>query len=202
MARLSYNEDYLRSDGSYLGDSHGDMPNGFNPVCSRVDTGGPADFPRRDDQKVAVQKLQVVMKLLFERVKVQSSEELNFLNRIPYGSIEGRSIYGVVMIERDMEYQGGEPYFQMSALEKLFEVMTTQRTYMKRVRRQARKDGNRIEFFFNYLQLLEECIRLCTITIDSIEMYDTHFLNQNMYTVGEYYEAHNPPNEDEDEDEH
>jgi hypothetical protein len=196
MSYLSYNEDYLRSDGSFLGDSHGEMPNGVNPYD--IEDNGPCGrvFPRRSDQTLALHYLREQMEILFNREEERTIQEETYMKEISFTK-EHRALTGVHMIRRILGHPG---YLPTGVLEEIYAAMSAQYSCMINARRKLKREGINIQEFFNYLQLLEECMRLCMIAIESDAVYDMYFTNQNMAARSrDDCEHANPRNDSDDE---
>jgi hypothetical protein len=181
MSYLSYNTGYRRSDGTYLGDSHGEMPNGVNPYEIREDGLAERVITRRNNQILAVLNLQQQMSILFNRVHLPTTPELYYIKDV-YNTTECFALSGVRRIERELEHQG---YLADGMLENLYATMSAQSTYMYNARCKLKREGINIQQFFNYLQLLDECLRLCVITIEAYQVYDPYFTAHNTVDISQ-----------------
>ena len=196
MSYLSYNEDYLRSDGSFLGDSHGEMPNGVNPY--EISENGLAErvITRRNNQILAVLNLEQQMFILFNRLKAPTTQEETYIKHIVHTE-EYFALQGVRMMERELEHSG---YLADGMLENLYATMSAQSTYMYNARCKLKREGINIQQFFNYLQLLEECLRLCVITIEAYQVYNPYFTAHNTVDISQNeHENVNPCTSSDDE---
>jgi hypothetical protein len=150
---------YPRSDGTFLGDAHGDAVNGYNPEDLSEYT---------DDMSLRVESvvhsLKQALTLLFERMhNDHATDQENAIKLLcVYGSREEKALSGIRMIER---WVCGFGIFHKGLLEKLYRDLKRFHFYASWLRTQARHAQQPVDQLFNYMQLVEECIALCSETI-------------------------------------
>jgi hypothetical protein len=145
---------YSRSDGTLLGDRHGDELYGHNSdeIPDSVDS--------RKEQDVVMGYLQEAMTVLFARMRSDrnTDREREIFDQCEYGTRAYKALTGISEMERYIGFSG---YYHEGILERLYSKLVSLYAYVMEVRCEASEAGKSVDELFGYAPLIRQCIELC-----------------------------------------
>ena len=189
--RSDRHTDYSRSDGTFLGDAHGDawagsnhteeqgFMDGMSPPSEYVDM---SMYIHRDrlgyvcnrsttyDQRVGLEHLDGAMTVLFERMKNHTDQEKKMCRHNDPNSRAYEAMIDVPLLERYIEFYG---YSGEGVLDDLCKKLSALYAYVMMVRSEtSTRNGSPVQLF-GYYELVETCIQLCMYAISSTKVNDS-----------------------------
>ena len=183
--------DYSRSDGTFLGDAHGDawagsnhteeqgFMDGMSPPSEHVDMsmyihedrlGYVCNRSVTHDQRMGLERLDTAMTVLFERMKHHTEQEKMMCDHGNYNSPAYNAMIDVPLLERSIHFYG---YSGEGFLDELYEKLSALYTYVMRVRSEMSIRNGSPVHLFGYYRLVATCIRLCMEAISSTKVNDS-----------------------------